>query len=102
MLFRGCPLPSSARLGASREEPGPLRCLLQRGTHTAEHMAFDFWTILNEKASVVHTEAQKEVLGFQVNVSPEKAVRLGLLHTDLGSWPLSGGIAHSRMHLLSL
>lgn len=71
VLFRGCPPRSSARCGASREEPGPLRCLLQRGAHTAGHMASDFWTILNEKAGV-HTETQKEVLGFKVKVFPEK------------------------------
>lgn len=64
---------------------------------TAGHMAFDFWTILKEKAGVVHTETQKEVLGFKVNVFPEKAVHLGFLHTVLGStvasWPLASGIA---------
>lgn len=52
-------------------------------------MVFDLWTILNEKAGV-HTETQKEVLSFKVNVFPEKAVHLGFLHTVLGSTVASG------------
>lgn len=58
-------------------------------------MAFDFWTILREKAGVVHTETQREVLGFRVNVFPEKAVHLAF--STLSSaprWPLASRLGH--------
>lgn len=99
MLFHGCPHPSSARCGASREEPGPLRCLLECGAHTAGHMASDFWTILNKKAGVAHTETQIEVLGFKVKVFLEKHGWLCIWDFSAPSsaprwvsWPLGSGI----------
>lgn len=47
--------------------------------------AFDFWTILNEKAGVTHTGTENQVLGFKVNVSRGNCSS-GVCH--LGSIPV--------------